>query len=167
MDSVPEAQRDAIGRSYRGLPSVADDARRYANRVLEGSAEADPVRTLGLVGDLAGPVTQAIGLKDIGGYDFTFDPSAVLHIQRQHGDQTREERQGQRAITPEDYGRLPQILNAPDAVLPGQTVESAQGVQAVIFEKQIDNELYRAVFVPRGKKRQTFALQTMFVKVQR
>ena len=41
MQGVPESVRDRLARSYRGLSSVADDTRRYAQAVLEGRQVAN------------------------------------------------------------------------------------------------------------------------------
>lgn len=51
MQGVPEAARDALARAFRALPSVADDIRRYAQRILEGrtALEIPPYRTMGLL----------------------------------------------------------------------------------------------------------------------
>jgi len=110
MDELPEAQRDALARAYRDLPSVADDARRYAQRIWDDRPAGDPGRTLGLVtGDQVAAIGAAREL-DAAGFDFSLSPSELAHILASHGDTATERRRGQRAVTPEDFARLPEIL---------------------------------------------------------
>ena len=163
LEEVPPAQREALARSYRSLPSVADDARRYAQRVLAntGEVEIQPSWTLGLVGDRAGEVGRMVG-TDVSIFDFSIDSSSVLHIERQHGNPRSEARRGQRAVTAADYALLPQILNAPDAVIDSGKLGSAAGAGTVTYEKRINGELYHAVFVVRGRQR-SLALQTFYI----
>jgi Phage Mu protein F like protein len=108
MQEVPLAQRDALAESYRALPSTADDARRYAQNVWNGEADAlQPGRTLGLLTDNQ---AQAIGDK-VKGFDFSLSPTELGHVRDEHGNDAKERRQGQRAVTPQDFARLPQLLN--------------------------------------------------------
>ncbi|MES2987670.1 MAG: phage minor head protein [Pseudomonadota bacterium] len=106
MEEVPEAQRDALARSYRKLPSVADDARRYAQRGWAGDLDMEPGRTLGL---LTRDQVAAISL-DAAGFDFSLSPNELAHIRASHGDPATEQKRGQRAVTPADFAALPAIL---------------------------------------------------------
>ncbi|MBI2313575.1 MAG: phage head protein [Betaproteobacteria bacterium] len=118
MQGVPEAVRDGLATAYRALPSVADDTRRYAARILEGREEIDipPYRTLGLLTvEDARRVAELKGL-DVSGHDYALDPSAIRHIHKEHGDPAIEAPRGQRAVTAADYARLPELLNSPDAI---------------------------------------------------
>lgn len=109
MEDVPEAQRDALARSYRSLPSVADDARRYAQRAWNGEA-VESGRTLGpLTSAQARAIRDDRGL-DVSLFDFSLSPDEVAHVRREHGDAAIEQRRGQRAITPADFDKLPALL---------------------------------------------------------
>lgn len=110
MDELPADRRDALARSYRSLPSVADDARRYAQRVWNDDAAGDPGRTLGLLTSDQVTAIAAARELDAAGFDFSLSPSEVAHIRTSHGDQAVEQRRGQRAVGPADFAELPKIL---------------------------------------------------------
>lgn len=152
MQSVPERSRDALAVAYRDLPSVANDARLYAQRALEAGAEVAPYRTLGLVTNQQAALVRAGLGVDVRGFDFAIDPFAPKHIAKEHGDERTEALRGQRAITPADYMRLLPLLNAADRVW----VEGGE----VLFEKVFGDERQVAVFAPLAK-RMMLALKSM------
>lgn len=164
MESVPEDLRDSLARSYRLLPSVADDARRYARRIIEQTAgQIEPVRTLGLVGPAQAQqiaetlADQAVPPLDL--FDFSIAQSDVLHVLKQHGRLETEVARGQAPITSADYGLLPSIINQPDAIEDGGT--SDIGERLVRYVKQIGDRRYVAVFAIR-KGRRTLGLKTFY-----
>lgn len=162
MQGVPESVRDSLATSYRSLPSVADDTRRYAQRIWEGRTQLEipQYRTLGLL--TASDVRQVKQLKslDVGGYDYALDNSSVGHIRKKHGDSKTEETRGQRAVTAEDFSRLADLLNAPDSVEDGGVSDVGQPVLRYI--KEYDGELYTAAFEVR-KKRKMLGLQSLWI----
>jgi len=161
MQSVPESGRDAFAQAYRSLPSVADDARRFAARALRGAEDDKPYRTLGLViGPHVDEIESLIG-KNVAGFDFALDSHAVRHINKSHGDQAAEAKRGQRAVTAEDYEMLPLILNSPDTIEDGGKTDA--GTPVVRIAKDIFGELYVAAFEVR-KGRKMLALQSMWVR---
>lgn len=163
MADIPDRLRDRFARSYRSLPSVADDAAGFARRTIADDKRIEPSRTLGLLtADDAAAIGRIAG-GDVAGYDYSLSPSEIRHIQRAHGNAAVERQRGQRAVSAEDYRRLPEILNAPDAIVDGGVSEIGGGGHAVIFEKRLDGELYSAVFVVR-RGRQTLALQTLYIR---
>lgn len=162
MQGVPERQRDALARAYRELPSVADDVRRYAQRIIEGRTHLDipPYRTMGLL--TSADAATAGGLKgiEVAGFDYALDASAVGHIKDRHGDAT-EGLRGQRPVTASDYSRLPAILNDPDSVDDGGV--SDVGRPVVRYSKEIGGETYVAAFEVRpGRK--MLALQSLWIR---
>lgn len=174
MEELPVVQADALADAYRALPSTADDARRYAQRVYEGSAEGDdtegggrrplpPQRTLGrLRSDQVDEINELLG-GDVGGYDFSFDRSAVEHVLNNHGPGAERVRR-QRAVEADDFAALPRLLSRPDSVRLAGTSEIGETI--VEFAASIGGEEFVARFAVRGKKRRTLALKTFFVKVK-
>ncbi|BAV64773.1 PBECR3 domain-containing polyvalent protein [Sphingobium cloacae] len=165
MEGVPEAMRDSLAASYRSLPSVADDARGYARRVLgDIDGDIEPLRTLGLVGpqqaDIIADTWTGDPLRPVDLYDFSMARDDILHIVKGHGDSS-EELRGQRAITAEDYALLPLILNQPDRV--EQAGRSRAGEPLLSFVKTINGEQFIARFAVRNKQR-TLGLKTFFVR---
>ena len=159
---LPPASRDAIAEAYRRLPSVADDARRYARRVLGDSGEAviQPNWTLGGVTSVQGDAVEQLTGKSVAGFDFSLAPSDVLHVQRRHGE--GNERDGQQVgVTADDYALLTVILSSPDAVEDAGT--SDVGEPLVRYSKAIDGLRYVAVMAVRNKRR-TLALKTFYIR---
>jgi hypothetical protein len=161
MQEMPN--RDALAISYRSLPFVADDVRRYAQRVLDGRTSLDipPVQTMGLLTSAhAAKVGKLAGVW-VDGFDFALDPYSVRHIRDEHGDEAVESRRGQRAVVAADYARLPALLSNPDEVVDGG--RSNVGHRIVRYVKRIGDELYTAAFEIRtGRK--MLALQSMWIR---
>lgn len=161
LDEVPEGERDALANAYRRLPSVADDARRYAQRVWNDDVAGDPGRTLGLVtSEQASAIAENTTVR-AAGFDFSLSPSEVAHIRSSHGDEAAEQRRGQRAVTPADFAQLPRILEnqAP------RYVGVSDGHKVPVFEvaTSIDGE----EFVTRWeywKRRRTLTLLNFMVR---
>jgi hypothetical protein len=152
MQGVPDSQRDALATAYRSLPSVADDARLYAQKILEGRTHLDipPHRTLGLTtSDQASAIREALGIN-VASFDWSLDQRAVKEL----GNAQADTATGQRAITPRDYVRLPQLLNGVD----GLSIESG----LVHVEKVFGEERHVAVFAPLSNRR-TLALKSLTV----
>lgn len=166
MAGVPDRVRDQLARSYRALPSVADDARRYAERVLRGEnpSQIPAYRTLGLLP--AADVAQVRQVKELAvdGYDYALDVSVVRHVQRKHGGNSELSR-GQRPVTAADYAMLPRLLNEGGELLDAGVSEST-GTPQVRRELTVGNETYVAVFEVR-RKRQMLVLQTFYVRVRK
>lgn len=157
MQEVPN--RDALAKAYRSLPSVADDARRYAQRILEGrtNLEIQPYRTMGLLTESDVAQVKALKKVEVGGYDYALDKSGVNHIQSGHGEDG-ELLRGQSIVTADDYARLPGLLNAPDAVEDAGLAKRT-GLPLVRYRK---GDL-TAVFEIRGG-RKMLALKTFYKK---
>ncbi len=164
MDGVPEHLRDQLARSYRALPSVADDARRYAARVLRGEAQSQlpAYRTLGLL--TAGDIAQVKAAKElqVGGYDYALDVSAVRHVEKHHGSEKSERSRGQRAVAVEDYAMLPRLLNEGGPLLDAG-VSRTTSAPLVRRELTVDGVTYVAVFEVR-KGRRMLVLQTFYIR---
>jgi hypothetical protein len=161
MQGVPEAVRDALGRAYRGLPSVADDARRYAEKAIAKAPDMPERMTLGLIpAKDAATIVTASGV-DVSLFDYVIDRSSIGHVKRKHGDTKGESTRGQRAVTADDYAVLAAMLNAPDSIVDAGT--SDVGRPVVMIEKVIGGETYFAAFEVRtGRK--MLVLQSMWIR---
>lgn len=164
MEGVPEAMRDQLAESYRNLPSVADDARRYARRIWgESEGVIEPLRTLGLVGSQqAGAIAQAVpDAPPLDLFDFSIARHDIEHIRAGHGTEATEQPRGQVAVTPADFALLPRIIAAPDKIeLAGV---SKSGEQLINYVKQINGLVYVATFGIRPRRR-TLGLVTMYIR---
>jgi hypothetical protein len=161
MDALPQADQDALSSAYRSLPSTADDARRYAQRVWQDQPDPSPGRTLGLVrSDQAAEMTKDTVLH-ANGFDFSLSPQELRHIRSEHGDVATEQRRGQRAIGPDDFARLPAII---DAGVP-RYIGVSDGHKQPVFEiaATIDGQRYVARW-EYWKRRRTLSLLSFFVR---
>ncbi len=163
MQGVPVSVRDILAASYRDLPEVGEDIRRYAARITTGRTHLDipQYKTLGLLTSKdAETVKKIIGLE-AGGYDFALDRYAPAHIHRHHGDDALERKRGQRGVVPGDYAKLPHLLNAPDNVI-GAGATRKTGQPAIKIEKRFDAEEFVSVWEIR-KGRKMMALQSLWI----
>lgn len=166
LDEIPPAARDAIGAAYRRLPSVADDVRRYAQRVLEksGTVTIQPIWTIGPVpGEKATAFAGHLD-ADVAGYDLTLDPNAVAHVLTNHGDARAEARRGHQGVTAADYAMLPRIVN--EGVWTAAGTSWRTGAPLVSITLRIGNLEYEATF-ERRKGRRTLGLSTFLIRVRR
>jgi len=161
MQHVPASVRDDLAKAYRDLPSVADDVRRYAQAVLAGRDVAK-YRTIGLLTAADAQVAQGFNASvRVDGFDYALDKSSILHVFENHGDVKTESNRGQRAVNAKDFRILPRILNEPDRVEDGG--QAANGMPTLRYIKDIEGELYTAVFEAR-KGRKMLSLQTFYIR---
>lgn len=165
MSDLPADRADAFAQAYRALPATADDARRFAQAVLDDRppAAGNVVQTLGLVtSDQAAQITRLAG-RDVTGFDFRFTPDAVRHVASAHGDPATEIPRGQIAVTADDYALLPQILSNPDEITGPDT--SAIGETLIHFVRSIGGNRY-TVTMAINRAYRSLTLKTMFVGVK-
>lgn len=159
MTDMPPETADRLATGYRALPSLADSLRRWVERVrgvrndapIPGPVSAQPMRTMGLTTRAQAEELRRLSGVDVAGFDFVLDADAVLHIFARHGDEALEAARGQRAVTPEDIGRLGQLIDTPDAV----TFEGTDPGQGPMlrYEKGIGGERHVALFAAKAGRR--------------
>ena len=164
MQGVPVGMRDQLARSYRSLPSVADDTRRYAQRVLSGrnkTLDTPKYKTLGLLTENDVAAVKTIKELNVSGYDFALDVSGVNHVEKEHGVTSTLRSRGERPITAQDYSVLPTLLNdgLPWKDAGVSWVENQPQMKRRI---EINGKKYEAVFVIRpGRK--MLVLKTFYI----
>lgn len=167
MADLPPGSRDALAQAYRRLPSVQDDLRRYAQRVLADKAsqhlgsDMPEVKTIGPLASTDLARIAALTARDLTGYDFSIERSAIGHVEGRHG-AGKEGDAAQRPVVAADYAMLALVLAAPDAIEAVGT--SGTGIPVIEYRRQIGDDLFVARFEIRGAKRRTLALKTFFVK---
>lgn len=162
MESVPDGIKDQFAQSYRNLPSTADEARRFAKRMIEGRPNHRPYQTMGLLTTDEAAQVAALKGVNVKHFDHALDEFSIKHIHNEHGNPVTEARRGQRAVTAEDFERLPELLNAPDEILDGG-VSDTTGQPLVMYKKAFGNETWVYVAEIR-KKRRTLASTTMYIQ---
>lgn len=163
MAGVPEGVRDELASAYRRLPSLADDLRRYAQRVLDGGGDGvSPYRTLGVLTRAQSTQVAALtGQANVAAqvYDWTLDAAAVGHIARKHGSAAQEAARGQLAVSASDYALLPRIL-ADSHTMQAAGVSDI-GRPVVSVRAELGAVRYEAIFEIRPGRRM-LALQSMW-----
>lgn len=176
FDSMPASSQDAFARSYRKLPSTADEARRFAKAYYEGrkvskefaylgrveSKDVAPLKTMTIHDKPNMPKPRTVQGLDVEGYEFVLDESGVNHVRGHHGNDAKERKQGQRGVVDDDFAKIPEVLNDPDSIEPAEF--SVNGKPLVRYSKEIDGETYSVVLEYRSKKKR-LAVQTMYIKV--
>lgn len=171
MRGLPAAHVDAFSRGYRDLPSLRDDIRRWSERVrgerngapIAKSVLVEPQKSLGLAtSDQKAQLAQLTG-ADLGDamYDFAIDTSAVKHVFRRHSDAKTELSRDQIPVTPEDFGRLAALVNAPDTVAQADAVVGRGPM--LRYEKRFAHGRLVAIFEVRTGRRR-LSLVTMWVE---
>ena len=164
MDELPPERADELAQAYRALPSTADDARRYAQRVYEPKPdlpELPPVRTMGRLSQAHAAEIRKGGGFDAEGFDFALALDELAHVRDEHGSAPIERARGQRAITAADFARLPALLNAG---LP-RFVGMSRGHNQPVFEivQTIGREEY-ATRWELWRRRRSLVLLNFFVR---
>lgn len=171
MRSLPAAHVDAFSQGYRDLPSLQTDIRRWSERVrgerngaaISDSVVVEPQKSLGLAtSDQIAQLAQLTGVTPGDSlFDFALDISTVKHVFRRHTDPAVELSRGQVPVTPEDFGRIAAVLNAPDRVSAGQQVPGRGPM--IRYEKRFPHGLLVTIFELRTGRRR-LSLATMWVE---
>lgn len=162
MSSLPAAQADALSQAYRALPSTADDARRFAQAVADGREPlANPgVRTMGLVPSSVSSEIEQLADVSLPLYDYRMTPDAVRHVLARHGSAETEAPRGQRAVTPEEFAMLPQVLSAPEAITGPDRTDI--GETLVHLTRSIEGARY-TVTLAINRRYRSLSLKTMYI----
>lgn len=164
MRDLPTAQADAVAQAYRALPSTADDARRFALAAQQDQLPGSDVRTLGALTSTQATEIGAVAGENLATFDFRVSQQAVRHVYNFHGDQQTEALRGQRAVTADDFGLLPRIISAPDAIEGPDRSEVNELLVHLV--KEIDGDRFTATFAV-ARRFGTLSLKTMFVRPRR
>ncbi|MBL9176413.1 MAG: hypothetical protein JNM65_00025 [Verrucomicrobiaceae bacterium] len=149
-----DSSRQGPGRvmqSAAHLPPLWDYNARPANSN-HGNASLNEVIASGVQGGRARNLKLQVGTVPEGwmqaGKFVWMDDSFVTHALGEHGDERREDTQGQEALTAADFAMIPHVVSAPDAVTPN---EAAGGKKGVRFEKRVNGTLVFVTAEPNAK----------------
>src|SRR3546814_8798442 len=87
---------------------------------------------------------------DISGARREIDNSAINHALKQHGSDTTEAKRGQDAITPEDLGKIPEIVERPDNV--ERIGHNRIGRELIRYSKRFNGHTYYVEEVRSARK---------------
>lgn len=157
--TYPPAITSALSRDVTRYINATDKPSSFAADVMNGSSRSD-LLWLGFVDDPR-KISEIAG-NDVTGFTILLPADAVRHAQRSHG----FDGGNQRPATPDDFGKLADVLNAADALKTGKTDRHA--ASTVVATKKIGSETFRAVFeVLAGKKNRSLSLLSLVIKVGR
>jgi len=104
-------------------------------------------------------IKETTGL-DVKDFERIIDNYAIIHIFSKHGDEKREAKQGQIAVTIEDFELIKEIVENPDFIISGE--KDKIGNELIRYVKTIENEI---VYVEEKRnKRKVLAGKTMYKK---
>lgn len=87
--------------------------------------------------EMAGRIKASTG-EDVAGFRHLVDHDALVHINKQHG-VGREDQEGHEPVTREDILKIPEIVDTPDTIEPGQT---GRGFKAIKYGKRYSGTTY-------------------------
>lgn len=117
------------------IAKTASDIVTFAKRALQKKGGAERLYMGTLPDATVEFVKQQTGI-DVSGYQAVLPGDSVQHTQKHHGDPIKEQARGQRVVTAEDYGMIPQVLAAPDSVRLADRTDSS-GRKVILFSKQM------------------------------
>jgi hypothetical protein len=138
--STVGALRDLVEAAVGSLSR--DPAKREVRLGRIDQAQAD---------DLAAKYMAKTGRTiDVSGYEHTVDNFAIRHVTNRHSDPVAEAKQGQLAIVPADFEKIPEIIAAPDAT--EYVGKTKQGRDVFLFRKRIGDQLFYVAEVRTGRR---------------
>ena len=127
-------------------------ARDNKQRLVLGPASEATVRA----------VREGAGIE-IGGYAHILETSGVLHVDKKHGPNGPEAKNGGIPVRSEDYAEVKGVLDAPDTV---RSTTTDRGFDGIWYEKRMpDGYWYYVEAIRTGRK--TLALETFYKRPNR
>jgi len=153
LAKVQPARRPLIAGIDNPVMTPENEADKTAKRLTEFAKVAMTIadrRTIEVIGKVenASFIFEKTGL-DVSGFTRVVDNYGVRHTIKQHGDQAKESKRGQLAVTLDDFGLIPLITSQPDNVFADG--KNKIGRDVIVFEKLINGIGYRHVEELRGK----------------
>ena len=109
--------------------------------------------------ELVAKAKESIGL-DISDWQHSVDESGIRHTFKQHGNETTENKRGQRAVTKKDILLLPLIISSFDSI--EYAGLSDMGNETFLIKKEIEDEIFTVQEV--RKKHKKLTMKTMWIR---
>lgn len=150
--AISKALSADVNRTIKADELVPD----FVRSVLEDRQRKDPL----FLGFIERPdwIMDATGV-DTRGYTALLPAEAPRHVHASHGFDGK----GQRSATPDDFSKLEEVLNDPDALRAGE--KSRKGNPTVVATKKIEGETFRSVWeILSGKRNRSLQLTSLVIK---
>ncbi|MBD5257612.1 MAG: hypothetical protein HDS52_02830, partial [Barnesiella sp.] len=156
----------SVPKYDRTVPTTREEQRSAISRIIDFAKSVKNRVERAVIGGIT--KRQAKDFADNGievddTWVHSFESSAVAHNQKHHGDPRIEERMGQIAITPEDYARIPDILESYDHITKSPNRSRSTGNEVIIYEKEFGDG-YVYYLEEKRESRKSLAFQTMYKK---
>jgi hypothetical protein len=154
--NYPPAISKALSRDVNRYINAQQDVAEYVTRVIADRSKAEPL-WLGFVDNFE-TVSEAAG-RDVKGFMILLPDDAPRHVERSHGHDGGD----QRPPSPADFAQIATVLTQADRIEPGHP--TGHDLPSVVAWKEIEGELYRAVFEVRtGKANRALTLLSLIIK---
>jgi hypothetical protein len=135
------------GTIVGGSADIEDLAQKIIDKEIPAN-EKHAVR-YSIVGDAeAEKIKLATGF-DVKGYKHTIDSFGIRHAISQHGDEKKESKRGQIAITTHDISKIPEIIISPDSI--ESAGKDASGNDLIRYSKKYDGIIYYVEEIREGR----------------
>ena len=126
-------ERSVESHARRGVPSDGESAKELIRDFINGKTDSDFVNLMLVNVSVANQVKDLTGV-DVFGFAFQLRTDDTRHVYAEHGDPKSE----QKAWTEEDFEKLPEVLNTPDRIVPGNR-SNQEKYPRLKFEKQLED----------------------------
>ncbi len=163
LDTYSQRQRDNWATSKR-IVLYENDAqyRKFIEDSLSGNIADKKIYFGAVSAELANAIKNNTGIN-VEHYNCSLSSDEILKINKDHGNQTKEELRGQRAITVDDYLKFPQVVQNADKIVLSPKLYNGKPVISFI---QNGNEKVTVSAVVSDKRMDLF-IQTAFINTKK
>lgn len=153
--TYPPAMSKSLSRELNRYIDAETPVPEFVRQVMADKSQTHAL-WLGFVEDAA--VVSPAAKQDVTGYFITLPADAPRHVEYSHG----RDGGSQRPAGPEDYQQITNVLNSADVL---RTGEPNNSLDTLVATKEINGEVFRAVFQVRpGKKNRALSLLSLVIK---
>lgn len=134
--------------------------KRFIQNALDSKEHTHKKMYFGAISsDLAKIIQKETGI-DVENYNLSLGEDEIRKIRKSHGDERKERPRGQRAVTEDDYLKIPDVVQSPDTI--NRSTEDYEGKPAIEFRQKNGDETITVVAVVSDKRLDLF-VQTSYI----
>ncbi|OQY03400.1 MAG: hypothetical protein B6I20_05090 [Bacteroidetes bacterium 4572_117] len=134
--------------------------KKFVEKVLESKSNKLEKFKLGKISQIELDMLKEKTNFDLSEYERVIDSYGIKHAFKKHGDDKLEKMQGQLAIKPDDFEKIPEICLNPDKVKSG--IKNKFGNELIQYTKKFDDEITYIEEKRDGKKE--LGTKTMYIR---
>lgn len=163
LNTYSQHQKDNWATSKRIILYENDTQyREFIEDSLSGKIADKKIYFGAVSAELADAIKRSTGI-DVENYNCSLSSDEILKINKDHGNQAKEELRGQRAITVDDYLKLPQVIQSADDIVLSSKLYNGKPVISFI---QNGSEKITVSAVVSDKRMDLF-VQTAFINTKK